>query len=178
MALSSDIENKRKHLTFLDHVRSLSVGENHVFVEHFCNPTRTELKPLLKAFPTNKPRKHKVGPSTYYERFPELAQVATNILELYSVGADDRRRTDEVHYNGLSIKELREAVVNQLKEKYPDIQNVSLTTIRRLMLPPCQNRRAAKYYTGKIAAKRNSRSSFISPDSHFARAQVQLRKNR
>ncbi|CAF1284111.1 unnamed protein product [Didymodactylos carnosus] len=50
------------------------------------------------------------------------------------------------------------------------------------MLLPCQNRRAAKYYTGKlcgkIAAKRNSRSSVISPDSHFARAQVQLRKNR
>ncbi|CAF1267476.1 unnamed protein product [Didymodactylos carnosus] len=121
-------------------------------------------------------QKRRVGAPSYHEQIPELVQAAQNVLELNAIGADDRRRTDEVRYNGLSTKELKAATINHLKDQYPQIKNISESTIRRLMLPPCSNRKAAIYYKpkiiGKVVSKRNSRPSSINKDSHFASAQV------
>ncbi|CAF1041985.1 unnamed protein product [Didymodactylos carnosus] len=123
--------------------------------------------------------KRRVGAPSYHEQIPELVQAAQNVLELNAIGADNHRRTDEVRYNGLSTKELKAAIINHLKDQYPQIKNISESTIRHLMLPPCSNRKAAIYYKskiiGKVVSKRNSRPSSINNDSHFASAQIRLR---
>ncbi|CAF1238698.1 unnamed protein product [Didymodactylos carnosus] len=109
-------------------------------------------------------------------KYPLIVSELERFLNLHAGGAQERRRTDVVHYNGITTSQMRDHVRSTLGSTYPRLKTISNKTCRRLLEAPAKNMLASRYYknviNAKIPAKRNDKNCKILDDSHFASAQV------
>ena len=113
-----------------------------------------------------------MGRPSIRSRFPEITTVVKEFISQHSAAAHNRRREDTAYYHGVHIEQIRRHVLSRI----PEIQRISQSTIRRLLLPPQKNRKAAKRYGGLVAAKippkKNDLMLSEHKDFHFTCAQV------
>lgn len=102
--------------------------------------------------------------------YPEIVTLAKDYIENHGYTAHSRRH-NEVASCGVTGPQLQ----TYLQQQIPGLK-ISLSTCRRLLLPPRKNCASAKYYKGLIQARRapkyNREPSKIHQDLHFSRAQV------
>ena len=113
-----------------------------------------------------------LGRPSLSSKFPEIVAVVKEFIGQHSAAAHNRRWEDTEYCHGVSIEMIRRPVLQAI----PELKKISKSTIRRLLLPPQKNRKAACRYTGlveaKIPPKRNDLSLKKHKDFHFTCAQV------
>ena len=114
----------------------------------------------------------RLGRPLVASKYPEIASVVKDFISQHSAAAHNRRREDTSYCHGVSIEQIRRHVLY----KIPEIQKISKSTIRRLLLPPQKSRKAASRYAGlveaKLPPKRNDLTVKEHKDFHFTCAQV------
>ena len=113
-----------------------------------------------------------MGRPSVSSKFPEIVAVVKQFIGQHSAAAHNRRREDTEYCHGVSIEKIHRHVL----QAFPELKKISKSTIRRLLLPPQKNRKAASRYTGlveaKLPPKRNDLSLKEHKDCHFTCAQV------
>ncbi|CAF0984399.1 unnamed protein product [Didymodactylos carnosus] len=155
-------------------------AENDKSLDFLLHPKYEDI-PIVKNIrsSTNQPLPKPVqgrGRPALHLQYPAAVTELEKFLNLHAGGAQERRRTDAVYYNGVTTLQMRDHVRSTLGSIYPRLKTISDITCRRLLEAPAKNVLASKYYknliNAKIPSKRNDMSCRISDDSHFGSSQV------
>ena len=95
------------------------------------------------------PPPRKRGRPSKVSQHPELVPTIETFIKNNNPMAQERRRDDIMYTNGASLEELKSHVLKTV----PSLDKISVSTIRRTMLPPDKKTNASERYTGKVPAK-------------------------
>ena len=80
-----------------------------------------------------------LGPPSVSSKFPEIVVVVKEFIGQHSAAAYNQCREDTEYCHGVSIEKIRRHVLQAI----PELKKISKSTIRRLLLPPQKNTKAA-----------------------------------
>ena len=115
------------------------------------------------------------GRQPLYEKFPIILELIEQKFELADSAAHNRRRDSTAYIDGVSLKELKTYIEDNLKNKFNVILNSNTQTYRRYLMPPHMLRAASLRYRKLIDAKIFKGENDISintEDQHWARVQI------
>ncbi|CAF1218881.1 unnamed protein product, partial [Didymodactylos carnosus] len=155
-------------------------AENDTSLDFLLNPKSEDI-PIIKNIQSslNQPLPKSTqgrGRPALHIQYPQVVTELERFLNLHAGAAQERRRTDTVHFNGVTTLQMRDRVRSTLGQTYQRLQTISSRTCRRLLQAPAKNVSASKYYKSiidaKIPWKRNDMNCKLSNDAHFASSQV------
>ena len=148
----------------------------------FCdtNDIQERLALLANSGPRTPSRsKTKSNPQTrgrppFHATVPGLIKTVTDIVLRNQPSANNRRR-DEILRTGVSLSVIRDLVANE----HPELIDINVSTIARLLIAPHAHRNSAKAYKGLVQARvqpstNNERKDNI--DAHYSMANAKLAK--
>ncbi|CAF1555835.1 unnamed protein product, partial [Didymodactylos carnosus] len=109
--------------------------------------------------PLPKSTQGRVRPALHIQ-YPQVVTELERFLNLHAGTAQERRRTDTVHFNGVTTLQMRDRVRSTLGQTYQRLQ-----TVYYLIL-------YINIIDGKISWKLNDMNCKLSNDAHFASSQV------
>ena len=112
------------------------------------------------------------GQPSIVSKFPEIVNIAADFVKLNGYAAEARRRNETGSCPGVSIKEVREHLLQNVEGLAE--HGISCTTVRRLFQPPNKAVTNSLRYKGFVDAKVGGRDSHI--DSHYIFARNKYRK--
>jgi hypothetical protein len=128
---------------------------------------------LSSPLPSSEEKSRGRGRIPHHERYPELAPLIEQILSENGVAAEERRQNATAYGGGITIKE----ILNEIIVKMPELKGkISETTVRRIMRPPHDGRKAADRHHSIVDAKmvhrRNDALENANIDSQYASSQI------
>ena len=115
----------------------------------------------------------KRGRKCKHEKFPLLVQTVLDYLREHSFSAQERRRNNVATSSGVSLKNIRDHVLEKVEGLKKD--GISRQTVAHLMLAPRRKTRNAKLYKGLIKARvpaKNNSGRKYHDDAHFCNSEV------
>ena len=126
---------------------------------------------LFPTFP-RKPEGELKGPGKIplYKKHPKIVTTVNDSLLDHGFGAH-RRRSETWASVGVSAEKLCKEIVKEVDE----LQSISVSSVRRLFVPPSKSRKASSRYSSVIDAKIGTKHNDLSSenvDSHYCRTSV------